>query len=418
MVAGPPRQIAFWITAFAVALVPAIAAFAGCKNREAAAIGAGSQQTPSQQAPPVPPPPAELLPFADAPAGTRVGFDRDSLSTPKVVLRGTSERICTIEGGDRSVRCAAATVGDAGSPDARLAKLPRGPVYRLSALPDGSALALIGKPEKNLEPQPGARFAALSTSGQVLELPVPELDKSEERAMTLAGDWLLWLEPGGADARVHGRRWNAAHQKLGESLAITTAPSSMSFLDGCLRRAGRAVLLAAPGKQRYQARDPFVVLFQNGDGWQAVGGEAAHLYPDPAPAFARAELTCDDAGIWLTWTARVRGLHFARCTPGACRHGSFAVRGSAANARAVELAGRIFLLTTTHSPAWGIAVRSGKLGQLSGAPEARVIDGGYLEDVLARGETAFILARSEKPPRAAAFRLDASGRVEAIRPAP
>src|SRR5687767_4524711 len=107
MVAGPPRQIAFWITAFAVALVPAIAAFAGCKNREAAAIGAGSQQTPSQQAPPVPPPPAELLPFADAPAGTRVGFDRDSLSTPKVVLRGTSERICTIEGGDRSVRCAA-----------------------------------------------------------------------------------------------------------------------------------------------------------------------------------------------------------------------------------------------------------------------------------------------------------------------
>jgi hypothetical protein len=84
----------------------------------------------------------------------------------------------------------------------------------------------------------------------------------------------------------------------------------------------------------------------------------------------------------------------------------------------VELGGKVFLLTTTTgSAAWGIALRSGLFGQVSGAPERQVVLGAYLEDVLVRGDTAVILARTEKPPRAAAFRLNASGRVEAIRPA-
>ncbi len=389
----------------------AVAAFAGCKKPQGATPGAGSQQTP-----PAPKPLAEILPFADAPVGTRLTLDHDSLATPKVLLRGPFHRDCTIEGGDRSVRCAAAT--DGGSVDPRMAKLPSGPLYRLSTLPDGSTLALIGKPDKHLEPQPGAKFATLSANGQVSEFAVPELDKSDERAMTLAGNWLLWVESRAAEARVRGRRWDTATRKLGDALAITTVPSSMSFLDACVRRAGRAVLLAAPGLRRYQAQDPLVVLFQDGESWKAASGETAHLYPDPDPAFARAKLDCDDGGIWLTWTARVPGLHFARCTPSGCRHGSFAVRGAAANSRAVELGGRVVLITTTtNATAWGIALRSGSFGQVSGAPETPVVSGAYLEDVLVRGETAILLARTEKPPRAAAFRLDASGRVEAIGPA-
>jgi hypothetical protein len=94
------------------------------------------------------------------------------------------------------------------------------------------------------------------------------------------------------------------------------------------------------------------------------------------------------------------------------------VRGAAANSRVVELGGKVFLITTTTgSTAWGIALRSGSFGQVSGAPDSQVVLGAHLEDVLVRGETAVLLARTEKPPRAVAFRLDASGRVEAIPPA-
>ena len=400
-----------WI-ALAVIAIGGIAA--SCKKPQNVAPTAASAA--SSQAPPPPSRrPAELLPFADAPVGMRVTLDRESLTAPKVLLRGASQRVCAIEIRDKTLRCASGT--DAGSADPRVARLPSGPLYRWSELSDGSALALVGKPEKGLEPQPGARFFALSANGPVAEIPAPELDRSDERAMTLAGDWLLWSERAKTDAKVQGRRWDAALGRLGAPVAITAAPSSMSFLDACVRRSGRAVLLAAPGIRRYQAQDPFVVLFQNGDSWQAASGEKAHLYPDPDPAFPRAKLDCDDGGIWLTWTGRVPGLNFARCTPAGCRYGSFALRGAAANSRALELGGRVFLIMTTgQPPTWGIAFRAETFGRVGKAPETPVVGGAYLEDVLALGESAVLLARSENPPRAAAFLLGSSGRVESIRP--
>jgi hypothetical protein len=368
------------------------------------------------------PPPAraalELLPFADAPVGTRVKLDHDVLTTPKVLLRGAGDRVCEVVDGDRSVRCSDEPEAPSSAWRRAVPKLPTGPLLRVSPLPSGASLALIGKPEKSLDRPPGAVLVAVDADGDVARVAAPELDTVDEWSMTLADDWILWIDRTQPEARVMGRRWDPAARVLRPSLVITTTASSMSFVDSCVRTAGRVVLLGGRGEPRYQARDPFLALFQSSAGWQSVAGGPAHLYPDPNPAFDRAVLDCDDAGFWLTWASRAPGMHFARCTPAGCRQGTFELRGVAIpNSRVVELGGRVFLVTT-RSSTWGITLRSGTLDEVAGAPVSTIVEGANVEDIIARNGTAVILARStEQPLRAALFRLDATGRVEAIQPA-
>ncbi len=353
-----------------------------------AAAGRGIERLPVGDdvlPPPLPMlPKAQLVGFADAPAGMRVTVD--DRAAPLIVLGAAPERACRPDEAWRTIRC--------GEP------LPK-PLLTL-------ALTSPGGPGAPLEPR------LIASNGP--ELALPELAGLEPWQMQLAGDWVLWVD---RSSRVLARRFDAAPKALGPPVTVATAANDLSVIASCSRTVGRVVVLGGPGEPAHSSHDTALVAFQEGDGWKTVSVADVRLFHDPDPVFPRARVRCDDAGVWLTWSSREPGLHFARCTPAGCRAGSWSIPGLVpASSYVAELGGKVFLVGSRLEPSEAIVLRTGAIDRIASAPESCIAEGAWAEGALAQGDRLLVVARSGGPTgKLGAFRVDATEQVEALRSA-
>lgn len=329
-------------------------------------------------------PKAQLVGFADAPTGMRVTVD--DRTAPLIVLGAAPERACRPDEAWRTIRC--------GEP------LPKPPLTLALTSPGG----------------PGAPLEPKLIGGNGPELALPELAGLEPWQVQLAGDWLLWVD---RSSRLLARRFDAAPKALGPPVTLSTAGNALSFIATCSRAVGPVVVLGRPGEPVHSSHDTALVAFQDGDAWKTVSVADVRLFHDPDPVFPRARVRCDDAGVWLTWSSREPGLHFARCTPAGCRAGSWAIPGIApGSSHVAELGSKVFLVGSRLEPSEAIVLRTGAIDRIAGAPESCIAEGAWAEAALAQGDRLLVVARSGGPTgKLGAFRVDATEQVEALRSA-
>ncbi|MCK6535254.1 MAG: hypothetical protein L6Q84_19955 [Polyangiaceae bacterium] len=337
------------------------------------------------------PPPTPMLPQAQlvgltaAPRGTRVTLDTEA--GPAIRVGPSSDRSCRPDDAWRTIRC------DQPSPKPPL------------------ALALLSPkgPGSPLEPKLMVREGP--------ELALPELHGREPWQMRIAGDWLLWVD---GSRGVRARRFDAGPRSLAAPVQIAGSASGVSFVDGCRRAAGPVVVLGRPGEPAHSSHDTALVLFEDGGVWKSVSAADVRLFHDPDPVYRRARVSCDQAGVWLTWSSREAGLHFVRCTPSGCRAGSWAIPGiSAESAHVAELGDKVFLVASRLAPSSAIVLRTGAIDRMASAAERCIAEGAWAAASLAQRDVMLVVARGDDAAgKVGAFRVDVSERVESLIAAP
>lgn len=133
-----------------------------------------------------------------------------------------------------------------------------------------------------------------------------------------------------------------------------------------------------------------------------------------------ARVSCDQAGVWLTWSSREAGLHFVRCTPSGCRAGSWAIPGiSAESAHVAELGDKVFLVASRLAPSSAIVLRTGAIDRMASAAERCIAEGAWAAASLAQRDVMLVVARGDDAAgKVGAFRVDVSERVESLIAAP
>lgn len=371
-----------------------------------AAESAGLSQLAAASDVPRPPPGlrpmAQFVPLADAPRGTRVGLDARSFDAPEVLVHSKPPLLCRLDVAGLDATCSAPAAATRHRVEGRIFEEGR-------PLADGSTLALVEPPATGLDYAPNAKLVRLESNGASTDLAAPELARRSK--VGIAGEWVFWVE----ENRIVARRLDPATGKLSPAMDIAPSEPDLERVDSCARREGQVVVLGRRGEPSNTARDTAVVLFETPRALELARIADVHLFHDPDPVFERALVRCDDGGVWLTWSTRERSFEVVRCTPAGCKRASWgALHAPVQNARVVELAGKPFLILSRHEPS-AILMRSGAIERMTEAPESCLVESAHVQDVLALGDSAIILARSdEERSRTGAFRLDASGKIEAL----
>ncbi len=230
----------------------------------------------------VPRPPAPLqplaavMPFLDAPKGTKLRIELDSLSQPRALWSGKPSRLCRVSADYRLVRCSALdqrfdannrfpslvrvakddTGLDVLSTEAGLVKMDGTPVGTAGSdnvvLANGVVASLIWGPLRVSGPE----GASISLTPGSRELAIPALKERSASEVVLAGSSVFWLERAREPDSIE-----VMTTRIDPSGAFAT-PSSVvhtsknfRFVGTCRHRAGQVVVLGAAGSPERSGRE-------------------------------------------------------------------------------------------------------------------------------------------------------------------